>query len=116
MDRQFRVTDDVCEQDMGNLELNFLFNLSSHMDSHGNTPRKNTLKQAAESREESPRKNRCASQRCLAHLHSSRLFFQIIVPVVQRIEQGFPKGKTSVLQELANVISNMQTAVCKPVE
>src|SRR5207249_11630004 len=37
MDRQLRVTDDVCEQHMRDLELNFLFNLSSHMDSHGNT-------------------------------------------------------------------------------
>src|SRR5436190_24203801 len=30
MDRQLRVTDDVCEQHMRDLELNFLFNLGSH--------------------------------------------------------------------------------------
>src|SRR3954447_23807559 len=43
MDRQLRVTDDVCEQHMRDLELNFLCNLGSHMGSHGNARRKNTL-------------------------------------------------------------------------
>jgi hypothetical protein len=38
------------------------------------------------------------------------------VPVVQRIEQGFPKGRTAFLQELADLISSTQTAVFKPVE
>ena len=42
--------------------------------------------------------------------------FQIIVPVVQRIEQGFPKGKTAILLEFADVISSAQTAVLKGVE
>jgi len=116
IDRQLRITDDVREQHMRDFQLNFLFNLGSHMDSHGNTPRKNTLKQAPESREESPRKNRCASQRCLAHLHSSRLFFQIIVPVVQRTEQGFPKAKTAFLLDFASVISNEQMTGFKRVE
>src|SRR5215831_14255853 len=53
MDRQFRVTDDVCEQHMGDFQLNFLFNLSSHLDSHGNARREDTLKQATESRAQS---------------------------------------------------------------
>ena len=35
--------------------------------------------------------------------------FQIIVPVVQRIEQGFPKGKAPPLLESADVVSNVQT-------
>src|SRR5262249_754931 len=35
IDRQLRVADDVCEQDMCDLQLDFLFNLGSHMDSHG---------------------------------------------------------------------------------
>jgi hypothetical protein len=36
---------------------------------------------------------------------------QIIVPVVQRIEQGFPKRKTAFLQQFAGVIRSPQTAV-----
>jgi hypothetical protein len=35
---------------MRDFQLNFFFDLGSHMDSHGNTPRHDTLKQAAESR------------------------------------------------------------------
>jgi hypothetical protein len=42
--------------------------------------------------------------------------FQIIVPVVQRIEQGFAKAKTAFLQGFAQVISSAQIAVFKPVE
>src|SRR5213596_2737392 len=34
--------------------------------------------------------------------------FQIIVPVVQRIEQGFPKAKTAFLLDFASVISSEQ--------
>jgi hypothetical protein len=37
--------------------------------------------------------------------------FQIIVPVVQRIEQGFPNAKTPFLQEFADVVSSAQTSV-----
>jgi hypothetical protein len=42
--------------------------------------------------------------------------FQIIVPVVQRIEQGFAKDKTVFLHELTAVISSAQTAPFKGVE
>jgi hypothetical protein len=42
--------------------------------------------------------------------------FQIIVPVVQRTEQGFPKAKPPFYQPLANVLSNAQTAVSKRLE
>ena len=37
--------------------------------------------------------------------------FQIIVPVVQRTEQGFPKAKTAFLQESPNEVRNTQLAV-----
>jgi hypothetical protein len=37
-------------------------------------------------------------------------------PVVQRIERRFPKGKTPLLHQFAQVISNAQTAVLKGVE
>src|SRR6266446_2570968 len=42
--------------------------------------------------------------------------FQIIVPVVQRIKQGFPKGKMAFLLEFANLLSSPQTTVSKRVE
>jgi hypothetical protein len=42
--------------------------------------------------------------------------FQIIVPVVQRIERGFPKGKTAFLLEFADVVSSEQMTALKRVE
>jgi len=42
--------------------------------------------------------------------------FQIVVPVVQRIEQGFPKGKTAFLQESPNDIRSIQLAVFEVVD
>ena len=42
--------------------------------------------------------------------------FPIIVPVVQRIEQGFPNAKMSFLRELTDVISSAQTAVSEYLE
>jgi len=57
-----------------------------------------------------PSRNRPAPQGCLAHLRSISLFFpDALVPVVQRIEQGFPKVKPAFLLEFADVISNVQT-------
>src|SRR5947199_2667650 len=59
MDRQLRVTDNVCEQHMRDLELNFLFNLGGHMDSHGIARRKDTLTYTADGREQTrPWRNR----------------------------------------------------------
>jgi hypothetical protein len=37
--------------------------------------------------------------------------FQIVVPVVQRTEQGFPKGKAAFLQASPNDIRSIQLAV-----
>jgi hypothetical protein len=42
--------------------------------------------------------------------------FPIIVPVVQRTEQGFPNGKTAFLQQSAHVIISAQIAPFKSVE
>jgi hypothetical protein len=39
-----------------------------------------------------------------------------IVPVVQRIERGFPKGKMAFLLEFADDIRCTQTGLFKPVE
>ena len=41
---------------------------------------------------------------------------QVIVPVVQRIEQGFPKGKAAFLQESPNDIRSIQLAVFEVVD
>jgi len=40
----------------------------------------------------------------------------VAVPVVQRIEQGFPKGKTAFLQESPNDIRSVQLAVFEVVD
>ena len=42
--------------------------------------------------------------------------FQIVVPVVQRTEQGFPKAKTVFLQESPNDIRSIQLAVFEVVD
>jgi hypothetical protein len=42
--------------------------------------------------------------------------FPVIVPVVQRREQGFPKAKTVFLQKFADVVSSSQTAIFREVE
>ena len=44
VNRKLRVTDNICEQHMRDFQLNFLFNLGSHMDLHGNARRTDTLK------------------------------------------------------------------------
>ena len=40
----------------------------------------------------------------------------VVVPVVQRIERGFPKGKTAFLQESPNDIKSIQLAVFEVVD
>src|SRR6266576_2800415 len=54
-----------------------------------------------------PQKNRCASQQHLPISIQSVYSFET-VPVVQRIEQGFPKGKTAFLQESPNEVRSAQ--------
>jgi len=44
IDRQLRVTDDVCEQNMRDFQLNLPFDFGSHLDSHGDARRNDTLK------------------------------------------------------------------------
>jgi hypothetical protein len=62
------------------------------MDSHGNARRKDTLKSAAESRAQSrPKKTLRITPPLLPIAIQAVYSLQIIVPVVQRIEQGFPK-------------------------
>src|SRR5262245_40126799 len=62
-----------------------------------------------ESRAKLPEKIAAHQKRRLAHLHAIRLFFPShIVPVVQRIEQGFPNAKTAFLQESPNDIRSTQ--------
>jgi len=65
----------------------------------------------------------CAYQVCayprsqFAHPYAIDVFFfDFSVPVVQRIEQGFPKGKRPLLHKSADVISCAQIAAIEPVE
>jgi hypothetical protein len=53
MDRQLRVTDNVCEQYMGDFKLDLFLNFGGHLDLHGNVRRNDTLKQTDESRAQS---------------------------------------------------------------
>jgi len=57
-----------------------------------------------------------AGAACSSSLNPFISFFDFPVPVVQRIEQGFPKGKTAFLQEFADVISSAQTVVSEYLE
>jgi hypothetical protein len=44
VNRELGVTDNVEEEDMRDLELDLFLNFGSHMDSHGNARRNDTLK------------------------------------------------------------------------
>jgi hypothetical protein len=57
---------------------------------------------------ESPR---TATVSCPSPFNPGILPAYISVPVVQRIEQGFPKGKTAFLLEFADVSSSEQIAL-----
>jgi hypothetical protein len=60
---------------MRDFKLDLSFNFSGHLDLDGNARRNDTLKQAADSREQSPaEKSRCASHRGLVHWNSTHLF------------------------------------------
>ena len=95
--RKLGVTNCVDEQDMRDLKPDFLFNFSGHI----NAPTARTrmiynLDSTADSREQSPPREIAAH--CNGSLPIPIQFvysFQIFVPVVQRIEQGFPKAKRS---------------------
>jgi hypothetical protein len=53
VNRELGVTDNVEKENMRDFEFDLFFNFDSHLDSHGNARRNDTLKSAAESREES---------------------------------------------------------------
>jgi hypothetical protein len=53
VNRELGVTDNVDEENVRDLKLDLFLKLGSHLGSHGDTRRDDTLKQAAESREES---------------------------------------------------------------
>jgi len=53
VNRELGVTDNVEKEHMRDFEFDLFGNFGSHMDSHGNARRNDTLKYAAKSREES---------------------------------------------------------------
>src|ERR1043166_1170840 len=68
------------------------------MDSHGNARRNDTLKYAAESREQSlPKQSLRVAPPLLPIPNRSVFSFQIVLPLVQRTEQGFANSKRNFL-------------------
>jgi hypothetical protein len=60
---------------------------------------------------------RCTQDQQFAQSYAIDVFFfDFSVPVVQRIEQGFPKGKMAFLHQSADVISSAQMAVFESLE
>jgi hypothetical protein len=93
------------------------FNLSGHISAHPGTTHKIIPGSNVDSRDQS------STQKIAAHANSvlpisiqSVYSFEIIVPVVQRIERRFPKGKLAFLQGFADVISSEQMTDFKRVE
>jgi hypothetical protein len=82
---------------MRDFEFNFLFNRSRHpVKLPKNRAIHNPL--ATDGRDQSRRFRKANRGEQLAQLPSIRLsFLDFSVPVVQRTEQGFPKGKTPLL-------------------
>ena len=112
VDKEFRITDDVDEKDMRDLDLNFLFNLGRHSvklrenKAIHNSPSADGLDQSKLS----------SSRPLLAIGNRKSKIANIVVPVVQRIERRFPKGKTAFLQESPNDIRSIQLAVFEVVD
>ena len=52
----------------------------------------------------------------LQNLKSEIENLKCVVLVVQRMERGFPKGKTAFLQKFADVVSNVQTGALELVK
>src|SRR5438874_12801959 len=102
---------------MRDFQLNFFFNLRSHTYSHGNALARILSSSCRESSAKlAPREIAPHRKGVLPISIQSVYSFQIIVPVVQRIEQGFPKSKTSLLQKYAGLVSGEQIAVIKRLE
>ena len=100
--RHFRIRDDVDEEDVRDLELDLFFNLSGHFGAAAKY-----LGSTADSREQSPPPPEIAA-RCNGSLPISIQFvysFQIIVPVVQRKEQEFPKTKLAFYHTSSAIVS-----------
>src|SRR6266446_8662270 len=102
---------------MCDLELNLLFSLGRHL---VKVSENKAIDNCACLRVQLKTRacQQCAHPRSqFAHPYAIDVFFfDFSVPVVQRIEQGFPKGKTPLLHRFADVISCAQIAVIEPVE
>ena len=96
---------------MGDLKLNFFFNLNGHTDSPRHV-RQRRVSQQGSRPSRSKIGDRIATEQ-LAHCHPIHLFFvDSMVPVVQRKERGFPKTKPAFHHTSSAVVSTTQTAFC----
>src|SRR6266436_881304 len=102
---------------MCDLELNLLFSLGRHL---VKVSENKAIDNCACLRVQLKTRagQRCAHPRSqFAHSYAIDVFFfDFSVPVVQRTEQGFPKGKTPLLHKSADVVSCAQIAAIEPVE
>ena len=112
VDKEFRITDDVDEKDMRDLDLNFLFNLGRH----SVKLRENKAIDNSPSADGPDQSKLSSSRPLLAIGNRKSKIANIVVPVVQRIERRFPKAKTAFLQEFADVVRSAQTAVSEYLE
>ena len=128
VDQQFRITDDVYEQDMRDFELNFLFNRRQHPLTlrHNKAIHNSVFPRAVESKAGS--KSRAATAafchgRSRTACSRSRSLFEIrnprskirnrTVPVVQRKEQGFPKTKRVFYHTSSAIVPTTQTTFAR---
>ena len=115
MDRQLGVTDDVREQHMRDFQLNFFFYLRRHMTRRNGEPPKSLRLNYRESRAKAHSKI-AAHRNSILPISIQSVYSSQIVPVVQRIEQGFPKGKRAFLQESPNDVRSTQLPIFEVVD
>ena len=103
---------------MRDLKLDFFLDLSGHFGAAARAKPRKYLDLTADSREQSRPREIAADRNgnLLTSIQSVYPFSNVLVLVVQRKEQGFPKAKTVFLQESAAVIRTAQTAPFKRVE
>src|SRR6266496_2653657 len=110
MDRQLRVTDDVCEQHMRDFQLNFFFDLGRHMTRRNGEPPKSLRLNYRESRAKAHSKI-AAQRNSILPISIQSVYSSQVVPVVQRIEQGFPNTRTPFCSN-PPMLSGMRKLLC----
>jgi hypothetical protein len=108
---ELRVTDNVDEEHIGDLQFDLFFNLYRHpLMLPKNQPIDNLILRGPWRAQLALREMVADQDEQLAHIRLIRVFFfELLVPVVQRKEQGFPKTKRIFYHTSSAVFSTMQT-------